>query len=415
MAKDYDTADLVSKLTLNEKVSLLAAKDWWRTPTIQRDGVFVPHIKTSDGPNGARGESYVSGITAACFPCSTAVGATFDTEYGFLLGREIARETKTKSANVLLAPTMNIIRSPLGGRNYETYAEDPYLIGTLASGFVRGCQSEGIAATPKHFVANDSEKCRTRMTSNVDLQTLREIYMMPFQLVMRDADPWCFMTSYNRVNGEYCADSYWLLEEVLRREWGFKGLIVSDWMGTYSTSLALRSGMDLEMPGPTRWRGQKLLDEVKAGNLSEEVLDKSVGRVIDLAKKTGQFEDPEEKPEKSVEDPERLEFIAALAADGMVLLKNENRVLPLPPKASVAVIGHHALHPTIGGGGSAKVLAQHIISPLEGLQARGVNCRYSPGVPVFGALPHAEPELSSPVNLRWFNGSVVGEHLVHEQ
>jgi beta-glucosidase len=149
----------------------------------------------SDGPNGARGESYVSGITAACFPCSTCVGATFDTDAAKRLGQEIAKETKNKSANVLLAPTMNVIRSPLGGRNYETYSEDPMLIGTLAAAFVNGCQSEGIAATPKHFVANDSEKRRTKMTSNIDEQTLREIYMMPFQIVMRDSDPWCFMTS----------------------------------------------------------------------------------------------------------------------------------------------------------------------------------------------------------------------------
>ncbi|KAK2674181.1 Glycoside hydrolase, family 3, N-terminal [Fusarium oxysporum f. sp. vasinfectum] len=415
MAASQTAIELISKLTVEEKVSLLAAVDWWRTPTIKRDDVFIPHIKTSDGPNGARGESYVSGITAACFPCSTAIGATFDLEQAYRLGKEIAKETKTKSANVLLAPTMNIIRSPLGGRNYETYSEDPYLIGTLASAFVRGCQSEGIAATPKHFVANDSEKSRTKMTSNIDRQTLREIYMLPFQLVMRDSDPWCFMTSYNRLNGEYCAEDHWLLEEVLRKEWEFSGLVVSDWMGTYSTAQALNSGLDLEMPGPTRWRGQKLLKEIEAGNVTTKTLDKSVGRVIELARKTGRFEDPVEKPERSVEDPERLEFITSIAADGMVLLKNDNKILPLPSNASVAVIGHHALHPSIGGGGSAKVLAQHIISPLEGLKAQGVNCRHALGVPVFGALPHAEPETISPVRLRWFNSSVVGENLAHEQ
>ncbi|KAG5753312.1 hypothetical protein H9Q70_004053 [Fusarium xylarioides] len=409
------TNDLISKLTIEEKVSLLSAVDWWRTPTIKRDDVFIPHIKMSDGPNGARGESYVSGITAACFPCSTAIGATFDQDLAYQLGKEIAKETKTKSANVLLAPTMNIIRSPLGGRNYETYSEDPYVIGTLASAFVRGCQSEGIAATPKHFVANESEKSRTKMTSNIDRQTLREIYMLPFQLVMRDSDPWCFMTSYNRLNREYCAESHWLLEKVLRKEWGFSGLVVSDWMGTYSTAQALNSGLDLEMPGPTRWRGDKLLEEIEAGNVTIETLDKGVSRVIDLARKTGRFTDPIEKPEQSVEDPERLEFITSIAADGMVLLKNNNNILPLPPKASVAVIGHHALHPSIGGGGSAKVLAQHIISPLDGLKAQGVDCRHAPGVPVFGALPHAEPDTISPVQLRWFNGSTIGKNVAQVQ
>ncbi|KAG5661881.1 hypothetical protein KAF25_004120 [Fusarium avenaceum] len=410
------TSDIISQLTTEEKVGLLAAVDWWRTPTIRRDAsILVPHIKMSDGPNGARGESYVSGITAACFPCSTNVGATFDSHFAFRLGQEIARETKTKSANVLLAPTMNIIRSPLGGRNYETYSEDPYLIGTLASAFVRGCQTEGIAAAPKHFVANDSEKSRTKMTSNIDMQTLREIYMLPFQLVMRDSDPWCFMTSYNRLNGEYCADSHWLLQEVLRKEWGFSGLVVSDWMGTYSTALALNSGMDLEMPGPTRWRGNKLLQEIEAGKIALETLNESVGRVIDLARRTGRFEDPIEKPEFSEENPDRREFITQLAAEGMVLLKNEDNILPLSQNTTVAVIGHHALSPSIGGGGSAKVLAQHVISPLEGLKAQGVQCQYAPGVPVFGALPHADPKTISPVRLIWFNGSLVGENPAYEQ
>ncbi|CAG7565970.1 unnamed protein product [Fusarium equiseti] len=415
MTSCQTTNDLVSQLTIEEKVSLLSAVDWWRTPTIERDNVFVPHIKMSDGPNGARGESYVSGITAACFPCSTAVGASFDEQQAYRLGEEIAKETITKSANVLLAPTMNIIRSPLGGRNYETYSEDPYLTGILASAFVRGCQSQGIAATPKHFVANESEKCRTKMTSNIDLQTLREIYMLPFQLVLRDSDPWCFMTSYNRLNEEYCADSRWLLEDILRKEWGFSGLVVSDWMGTYSTAKALIAGMDLEMPGPTRWRGETLIAEVEAGTVPVEVLDKSVRRVVELAKKTGRFNDPVEKPERSVEDPDRMEFITTTAADGMVLLKNDNNVLPLSANAFVAVIGHFSTNPSIGGGGSAKVLAQHIISPLYGLKSRGVKCRHAPGVPVFGALPHAEACSITDVQLRWFNSSVVGENVAHEQ
>ncbi|KAF4972513.1 hypothetical protein FSARC_937 [Fusarium sarcochroum] len=377
--------ELVKKLTIDEKVQLLSATDWWRTPVIKRDDVFIPHIKMSDGPNGARGESYVSGITAACFPCSTCVGATWNTDSVYRLGKEIARETKTKSANVLLAPTLNVIRSPLGGRNYETYSEDPYILGTMGAAFVNGkqtpllgaigwsnaapgCQSEGIAATPKHFVANDSEKARTKMTSNVDERTLREIYMLPFQIVMRDSDPWCFMTSYNRVNGEYCADSNRLINDVLRKEWGFSGAVVSDWLGTYSTSKA---------------------------------------------------------PEKSVPTAERQLFINDLAAEGFVLLKNEDSALPIGLDTSVALVGHHATNPCIGGGGSAKVLAQHIISPLQGLKDAGLKVEYSPGVPVYATVPHALPQtLSSsvpqsseqnPVLLEWFNGSKIGQNKAHEQ
>ncbi|KAM0431471.1 hypothetical protein ACHAPT_005449 [Fusarium lateritium] len=423
--------DLVSKLTIKEKVKLLAAFDWWRTARIDRDDVFVPHIKlhrqTSDGPNGARGESYVSGITAACFPCSTCVGATFDVDHARRLGQEIANEMKTKSANVLLAPTMNMIRSPLGGRNYETYSEDPFLIGTLAAAFVNGCQGEGIAATPKHFVGNDSEKRRTKMTVQVDKQTLRELYMLPFQLVMRDSDPWCFMTAYNRVNGVYCADSNRLLDRVLRKEWGFSGVVVSDWMGTYSTAAAINAGMDLEMPGPTRWRGEKLLDEVNSGAVPVAAIDRSVERILTLAQRTGRFENPEERPEVSVPDAARWEFIAELAADGAVLLKNDSDILPISRESKLAVVGHFAKNPAnaLGGGGSAKVHTARVVSPLQALTESGVRCLFAEGVPVHAALPHPPPDIisssddngldTSPVSLQWFNGNVVGQNKVYEE
>ncbi|SPO00314.1 related to beta-glucosidase [Cephalotrichum gorgonifer] len=301
--------------------------------------------KMSDGPNGARGESYVSGITAACFPCSTCVGATFDVDRVRQLGEEIAKETITKSANVLLAPTMNIIRSPLGGRNYETYSEDPYVIGTLAAAFVNG-------------------------------------------------------------------------------------VVVSDWMGTYSTAAAVNAGLDLEMPGPTRWRGPKLLKEIENGSVPIEAVGRSVERILTLARKTGRFEDPEEQPERSVLDQHRMNFITDLAAEGAVLLKNDGGLLPLLPGARVAVIGHHATNPSIGGGGSAKVLSQHIVSPLDALKNSGVECRHAPGVPVYAATPHFEPgvisaiddaesiqggEKAPPVLLQWFNGSVIGQDEVHRQ
>ncbi|KAH6869695.1 glycosyl hydrolase family 3 N terminal domain-containing protein [Thelonectria olida] len=391
----------------------------------KRDDVFIPHIKMSDGPNGARGESYVSGITAACFPCSTCVGATFDVDRVHQLGEEIAKETMTKSANVILAPTMNIIRSPLGGRNYETYSEDPYVIGTLAAAFVNGCQSQGIAATPKHFVANDSEKRRTKMTSEVDEQTLREIYMLPFQLVFRDSDP-----CYNRVNGDYCAESHRLIEEILRKEWRFSGVVVSDWLGTYSTAKAVNSGLDLEMPGPTRWRGLKLLKEIENASVSIEAVDRSVERILALARKTGRFEDPEETPERSALDHDRMKFITNLAAEGAVLLKNDGGLLPLPPGVRVAVIGHHAANPAIGGGGSAKVLAPHIVSPLDALKKSGLECRHAPGVPVHATVPHFEAVAISaidgaesgqgdqkalPILLQWFNGSIIGQNEVYQQ
>jgi beta-glucosidase len=180
-------------------------------------------------------------------------------------------------------------RSPLGGRNYETYSEDPLVLGTLGAAFINGCQSEGIAATPKHFVANEAENRRKFLTAQIDEQTLREIYLLPFQLIMKHLTPLCFMTSYNRVNGEYVADSCRLVDQVLRKEWGFNGLVMSDWMGTYSTAEGVNAGVDLEMPGPTIFRGKKLMQALKTGSVSEATIDKYANSVIKLAKSLEQI------------------------------------------------------------------------------------------------------------------------------
>ncbi|KAL7940829.1 glycoside hydrolase superfamily [Trichoderma barbatum] len=425
--------NVLSKLTLEEKVSLLAAKDWWRTTVIKREDIFVPHIKTTDGPNGARGESYVSGIRAACFPCATALGSTFDVELLYKIGKAVATEAKTKSANVLLAPTLNVIRSPLGGRNYETYSEDPFVLGQLAAAYVNGCQSTGIAATPKHFVANDAENRRTFLTVDIDEQTLREIYLLPFQLVIKLSRPQVIMTSYNRVNGSYVADDERLVEDVLRREWGFDGLVVSDWMGTYSTAQSLIAGVDIEFPGPTRWRGEKLIKAIADGEVSEAIIDKSARRVIALASSLGLFEKPEEQPEREAADEQRDQFIRDSAAEGMVLLKNDDNVLPLKEGSQVALIGYLAENVSLGGGGSARVDALHAVSMIQGFKKLEIKSKFEPGVPVFGALPHADPAtVSKPqtesssdtrkmdvlgrnVRLQWFNGSTMGKKQVFEE
>ncbi|KXJ89473.1 glycoside hydrolase superfamily [Microdochium bolleyi] len=402
-----DTERILAQLTLDEKISLLAAADWWRTPVIDRDGVFVPHIKTTDGPNGARGESYVSGIKAACFPNGTSVGAAFDVHLARRLGAAVAREAKSKAANVLLAPTLNVIRHPLGGRNYETYSEDPLVLGLLAAAYVAGCQAEGVAATPKHFVANEAEGERTTTSVEVGEQTLREIYLRPFQLVMKHADPWCFMTSYNRVNGEYVSDSRRLVGDVLRGEWGFRGLVMSDWMGTYSTARGLEAGQDLEMPGPTKWRSvQAVREQIQQGAVSEATIDTSARRVLELAKRLGRWDHPEEPPERCDDDPAINALIRDAGADGITLLKNDGGVLPIPRTATVAIIGQHASSVVLGGGGSARKL--------------GYETRVAAGVPVFGAVPHADPSAvfavgshqhsAAPVKVEWFNGPVIGEN-----
>ncbi|RDW74540.1 glycoside hydrolase family 3 protein [Aspergillus mulundensis] len=401
MSAPHDIQTLLDKLTLEEKVSLLAAVDWWRTPVIRRDDVFVPHIKTTDGPNGARGESYVSGIKAACFPCGSSLGASFNRDLLFRIGQEIAKEAKTKAASVLLAPTLNVIRSP------------------------RGCQSENIAATPKHFVANETENSRTVLSAEVDEQTLREIYMLPFQLLMKWSKPWSLMTSYNRVNGTYVADSSQLVNGVVRGEWGFDGVVVSDWMGVYSTSESINAGVDIEMPGPTKWRGDKLLKAIEKGEVSKDTVNASATRVLELAKRLGRFENPDEPPEVALQNPERDQFIRTAGAEGMVLLKNEGNVLPLQKGATVAVIGYHGMNAALGGGGSARVDSLRAVSPVQGLKEAGFNVVESPGVPVFGALPHADASVlyladnktqaQEPVTLEWYNGHTIGQDLVHTE
>jgi beta-glucosidase len=337
------------------------------------------------------------------------------------MGVEIAKEARWKAGNVLLAPTLNVMRSPLGGRNYETYSEDPFVLGSLAAAFVNGCQSQGIAATPKHFVANEAENERKRLSVEVDEQTLREIYLLPFQLVMKLSKPLCFMTSYNRVNGTYVCDDRRLVDSVLRQEWGFDGLVMSDWMGTYSTAESINAGVDLEMPGPTKWRGDLLQQAIITNKVSETTVNDSVKRVLQLAKVLGRFEDPSEPLERVVEDPRRDDIIAHAAAEGIVLLKNEG-ILPICRTKTVGMIGQHAYLASIGGGGSAMVDAIHSVSPITGLAQLGVKVKASPGVPVYGALPHADPQVVfpagdsnrvvDPVKIEWFNSNVIGQNKV---
>lgn len=417
--------DILSQLTLEEKVSLCGAADWWRTHAIKRnDTLLVPHIKTTDGPNGARGESFVSGVKAACFPSSSNQAASFNTDIAYHVGKGVAREAKTKSSDVLLAPTVCPVRSPLGGRNHETYGEDPLVLGMMGAAYVNGCQSTGIAATPKHFVANEVETRRRFLSAEVEERALREIYLKPFQLILKHSEPWAWMTSYNRVNGTYVSDSHRLIQGVLRDEWGFQGLVMSDWVGTYSTADAMNAGLDLEIPAPLFFRGPKLLKAIQEGQVTEETLNKRVYKIIELVLKTRRLSDPEDITEYYEDNKERDEFIAQAAAEGIVLLKNDNNILPLKKSAKVAIIGQHAEDPPIMGGGSAVVPADHVVSPLDGLRAAGVDFKFEPGVPVYGAVPLPQSKILSktgagkaplPVRIEWFNGSNVGTNPVKDE
>src|SRR3989440_2073450 len=258
-----------------------------------------------------------------------------------------------KGAQVLLAPTVNIQRSPLGGRNFECFSEDPYLSARLAVAYIHGLQQEGVGASIKHYVCNDQETKRTSISSQVRERALREIYLLPFQTAVREVQPWTLMASYNLVNGIAVSENPYLLTEILRHEWGYDGVVVSDWFWSVkSTAASVNAGLDLEMPEP-QWRGEKLLQAVQRGEVEESTIDTSVRRLLQLLVKAGLFEHPETMPEQALDLPEHRVLIRQAAAEGCVLLRNAQHLLPLQREqlTSIAVIGPNAKVAQIMGGG----------------------------------------------------------------
>lgn len=361
--------DLLNQMTLEEQVALLAGADFWTTVAVERLG--IPKIKVTDGPNGARGGgSLVGGVKSACFPAAIGIGASWNPELVRQMGVALAEETKTKSARVLLAPTVNIHRSGLNGRNFECYSEDPMLTSALAVAYIEGVQSQGIAATIKHFVGNESEIERQTMSSDIDERTLREIYLPPFEAAVKQASVWAIMSSYNRLNGVWTSENHWLLTELLRKEWGYDGIVMSDWFGSHTTESSVTGGLDLEMPGPTRDRGEKLVAAVREGRVPAETVKAAARRMLFLLERVGAFADPTMEEEKAVDRPEHRALIRKLGADGMVLLKNDG-ILPLDKSAldRIAVLGPNAAEPRVMGGGSAQINAHYKVSPLEGIKS----------------------------------------------
>ncbi|MBT4677529.1 MAG: glycoside hydrolase family 3 protein, partial [Acidimicrobiaceae bacterium] len=375
--------ELLGELTLSEKVSLMGGRDLWSVQPVERLG--IPSLKVTDGPNGARGTGLLgTGIPSLCIPSGTALGATWNPELVEELGGVLAAETRARGCHVLLAPTVNLHRTPLGGRNFECMSEDPYLTGRIAVGYIRGVQAGGVATTVKHFVANDSEFERTTISSEIDERTLREVSMRPFQMAVEDGGTWGVMASYNRVNGTYTAENRWMLDTVLRGEWGFDGIVISDWFGARSTAASAMAGLDLEMPGPPRWYGSRLVEAVEAGDVPESVVDAAVRRLLVLAERTRTFDEPHDREEQQLDEPAHRLLARRASTEAMVLLKNDG-ILPLAVDrlASLAVIGPNAATAMIMGGGSAALVAQHETSLLDALTARmgsQLEIRYEPGV-----------------------------------
>ncbi|HET8853202.1 MAG TPA: glycoside hydrolase family 3 C-terminal domain-containing protein, partial [Ktedonobacteraceae bacterium] len=367
--------------------------------TVPVERLGIPSLKMTDGPNGARGAGgFSAGVKAACFPAEISLASTWDTDLLQHVGQALAREAKMKGAQVLLAPTVNIQRSPLGGRNFECFSEDPYLSARLAVAYITGLQREGVGASLKHFVCNDEEFERFSISSEVRERALREIYLLPFQIAVREDTPWTIMAAYNLVNGIPASEHPYLLAEILRQEWGFDGIVISDWFySVKSTAASVNAGLDLEMPS-AQWRGQKLLDAVERGEVAEATIDTSVRRLLQLLVKADLFEHPKAGPEQDIDLPEHRALIREAGAEGIVLLKNEQQVLPLQRDqlTSIAVIGPNAQVAQIMGGGSAQVNAHYAITPFEGIESKvgdHVSVRYEQGCTNYKLLPLLESEL----------------------
>ncbi|KKY21301.1 putative glycoside hydrolase family 3 [Diplodia seriata] len=394
MASPTNVEAILASLTLEEKISLLAGANFWETVAIPTKN--VPSLKTSDGPNGARGAEFAHGTTAACFPASVCLASTFSTSLAARVGDALAEETLSKGARVLLAPTVCLHRHPLGGRNFESFSEDPLLAGALAAAYVGGLQARGVGATLKHFAANEQETARFTVNETVSERALRELYLRPFEIAVKApaGPPWAVMTSYNLVNGTHADSHEWLLKTVLRGEWGWKGLVMSDWGGTNSTAESINAGMDLEMPGPTKWRKvEDVVAAIEAGKTSEEAVTACARNVLELMVKTRQFEDPVTPPEQAINRPEVQKLIREVGGAGAVLLKNKDGVLPIRKeklqKKKIALLGH-AKDSLIHGGGSASVNAHYKVTPYDGLKAAlgdDVELLYAKGAHTFRLLP----------------------------
>ncbi len=397
--------DLIGRLTLDEKVSLVGGADAWRTNAVPRLG--IPAIKVTDGPHGARGGTFGE-KSAAAFPCGTALGATWDPGLVREVGAAIGQEAKTKDCSVLLAPTLNIHRHPLAGRNFECYSEDPYLVGRIGVAFVQGVQSQGVSATAKHFVCNDSEFERMTISSEVGERALHEIYLAPFDDVIHEGGAWAAMTAYNRINGTSASENA-ELTSLLKQHWGFDGLLMSDWWGTYSLAAA-EAGLDLEMPGRPRFLGRRLLEAINSGDIPAAILDDKVRRLLRLAIRTGALDGPAEAEERSVDLPEHRDLIRRASIESTVLLKNEGGLLPLElePDAVVALIGPHADLLCMMGGGSSAVEPHHTTSLAAALRKRldaEQRVEHEPGVTINRRTPILAAGLKAGVSVEYFAGT----------
>ncbi|MBV1855924.1 glycoside hydrolase family 3 C-terminal domain-containing protein [Catellatospora tritici] len=376
-------------LDLDTKVSILSGQDMWSLPAVPEIG--LASIVMSDGPIGVRGTQWSAADPSIALPSPTALAATWDPELARRAGNLLGQEARRKGVHVLLAPTVNLHRSPLGGRHFEAYSEDPLLTGAIGAGYVRGVQEHSVATTVKHFVANDAETERFTVDNQVSEKALRELYLAPFETIVA-AGAWGVMAAYNKVNGTTMTEHAPLQRDVLKGEWGFDGFIVSDWTAARDTVATVTGGLDVAMPGIGSPWGQRLADAVRAGAVDPELVDDQVRRVLRLAARVGALDGvPPAVPAADRPAPVDGDALAReLAARSFVLATNPNGLLPLDPRpGTVALIGALARDARILGGGSAHVFPHHVVSPLDGLVAAGLKVEYATGADPRTKLPAA--------------------------
>jgi beta-glucosidase len=405
---DSKAAKLLSQMTLEEKADMLSGTGFDSRP-VPRLG--IPSMKMADGPLGVR-----RGRSTA-FPSGVAMAATWDPVLVGKVGRAIAVETRGKGLNVLLGPCVNIHRVPHGGRNFESFGEDPFLAARMAVPYIRGMQGEGVIATVKHFAVNNQESERFTVNARVDERTLREIYLPAFKASVQEAGVWAVMGAYNRLNGPYCCANPWLLTDVLKNEWGFKGLVMSDWGAVHDVDSTLNGGLDLEMPGGQFLTKEAVLNAIRNGRVPEKTVDDKVFRMLRTMLAAGLF-DSTRTGETAVDTAGQRAVALQTARESAVLLKNTERLLPLDRKRiqSIAVIGPHAMKAVTGGGGSSKVDPFISVSPLEGIRRKlgsSVEIRSARGVPEALDLTPIDSIHLSPPGPKSSRCGLVGEYFTN--
>ncbi|MBE8470120.1 beta-glucosidase [Streptomyces justiciae] len=403
-AREAAVEAALGKLDLDAKARLLSGQDMWTLPALPEIG--LESLVMSDGPIGVRGVRWTADDPSIALPSPTALGATWDPELARRAGVLLAQEARRKGVHVLLAPTVNLHRSPLGGRHFEAYSEDPYLTGLIGAGYVNGVQSGGVGTTVKHFVANDAETDRFTVDNVVSERALRELYLRPFELIVENAHPWGIMTAYNQVNGVTMTEHHHLVNGIARGEWGFDGYNVSDWMAARSTKGAIEGGLDVAMPGPQTVYGPALAQAVRDGEVDEAKVDAAVRNVLRLAARVGALADTEPVVTELPDTVDGQALAREIARRAFVLVRNQG-ALPLKP-GSVALIGAAARDARVLGGGSATVFPSRIVSPLDGLTAAVPDLTYAVGADPNTELAVADKGFTLRAVCRDADGQVIG-------